>query len=86
MQESRKGANVEADATQPKDPTADQIGSADLVVGILAESDSNAIAKMCDALRTLPGPLRIAVLHEGQQPSPAPANPETAPERAQVSS
>jgi glucosylglycerate synthase len=85
MEESTRGSNVEADPTlQQTDPTAEQIGSADLVVGILAESDSNAIAKMCDALGMLPGPLRIAVLHGDQQQGPAPVNSETTRERAFV--
>jgi hypothetical protein len=40
---------------------AEQIDSADLVVGVLSEFDPNTIAKMCDELRTVPRPLRIAV-------------------------
>jgi hypothetical protein len=58
-------------------PTAEQMGSADLVVGILTELDSDAMTKMCDALRTLPGPLHIAVLHDDQREAPAPVNSET---------
>jgi hypothetical protein len=54
------------------------IDSADLVVGVLAEFDSEAIAKMCDALHSLPGPLRIAVLEKEKRGSPASANSETA--------
>ena len=54
------------------------IDSADLVVGVLAEFDSDAIAKMCDALHSLPGPLRIAVLEKDKRESPASANSETA--------
>jgi hypothetical protein len=85
MQEPTRDANVEADpGLQLTDPTADQIGSADLVVGILAESDSNAIEKVCDALRRLPGPLRIAVLHDDQQQGPATANSEATQEHAFV--
>ena len=76
---------MEADTgLQPTDPTPEQVGSADLVVGILAESDSNAIAKVCDALRTLPGPLRIAVLYDDQLQGPATANSEATQERAFV--
>ena len=76
---------MEADPTlRPTDPTAESIGSADLVVGVLAESDSNAIAKLCDALGTLPGPLRIAVLHGDQQQGPATVDSQTTPERAFV--
>jgi glucosylglycerate synthase len=85
MQEPTRDANVEVDpGLQATGPMAEQIGSADLVVGILAESDSNAIGKVCDALRTLPGPLRIAVLHDDQQQGPATANSETTQERAFV--
>jgi glucosylglycerate synthase len=54
------------------------IESADLVVGVLAEFDSDAFAKMCDALHSLPGPLRIAVLEKDKRGSPASANSETA--------
>lgn len=76
---------MDADPTlQLTEPTPEQIGSADLVVGILSESDSNAIASICDGLRTLPGPLRIAVLHPDQQNAPAPAASETAQECAFV--
>jgi hypothetical protein len=76
---------VEADRTlQPTGPTAEQIGSADLVVGVLTESDSNAIARMCDELRTLPGPLRIAVLHDDQQKGPPPVTSEATQGRAFV--
>lgn len=76
---------MEADPTlQPTDPTAEQIGSADLVVGILSESDSNTIAKMCEDLRTLPAPLRIAVLLDDQQKSPPSVTSETTHDRASV--
>jgi glucosylglycerate synthase len=85
MEEPTRGATVEADRTlQPTGPTAEQIGSADLVVGVLTESDSNAIAKMCDELRTLPGPLRIAVLHDDQQKGPPPVTAEATQGRAFV--
>jgi len=85
LEETTKGLNVEAEPTpQPVNPTADQIGSADLVVGVLTELDSNAMAKMCEALRTLPGPLRIAVLRDDPQKAPAPVNSETTQERALV--
>src|ERR1043166_9537725 len=83
MEESTRDSNVEADPTlQQTDPRAEQICSADLVVGILAEFDSNAIAKMCDALGMHPGPLRIAVLHGDQQQGPAAVNSEATGERA----
>jgi glucosylglycerate synthase len=74
---------VEADPTlQPTAPTAEQIGSADLVVGLLSESDANTIAKMCDELRMLPGPLRIAVLHDDQQHGTPPVTSEIAQDHA----
>jgi len=76
---------VEADQTSPPmSPTAEQIDSADLVVGVLGESDPNAMAKMCDELRTVPGPLRIAVLHGDQQKGPPPVTSEAAQGRAFV--
>jgi hypothetical protein len=85
MEESTRDANVEAAPTQQQtDPTAEQISSADLVVGILAECDSNAIAKMCDALGMLPAPLRIAVLHGDQPHGPVTVNSESTRERALV--
>lgn len=84
LEETTRDLNVEAGPPQPMNPTADQIGSADLVVAILTELDSNAMAKTYDALATLPGPLRIAVLHDDQQKAPTPVNSETAQERAFV--
>jgi len=85
MEEPTRGANVESDrALPPTGSTAEQIGSADLVVGVLSESGSNTIAKMCDDLRTLPGPLRIAVLNDDQQQAPSPDTSETAQGGASV--
>ena len=69
---------------QPTGPIEEQTGSADLLVGVLNESDSGTIAKMCDELRTLPGPLRIAVLHDDQQKGPPPVTSEATPGRAFV--
>ena len=51
---------------QPVEQTGEQTDSADLVVGILLELDSEASAKMFDAVRRLPGPLRVAVLRNDQ--------------------
>src|SRR5215831_17609687 len=85
MGETTRGQNVEgAPIHQLTDATAEQKGGADLIVGILAESDSDAIAKMCDALRTLPGPLRIAVLYDDPQQGSAPVSPQATQERAFV--
>ena len=57
--------------------TTDQIDSADLVVGILAEFRPDGIAALCDALRTLPGSPRIAVLRNDQAGIPAGADQES---------
>ena len=76
---------MEADSiAQQMEPTADQIESADLLVAVLGEFDSNGIATMCDALRTLPAKLRIAVLHDGREESAAPINAEATQESASV--
>ena len=56
----------------------EQIKSADLVVGILADLDREGIARLCDDLQTLPGSPRIAVLQNDKGASPASPNPETA--------
>jgi len=69
---------------QPMEPTADRIDSADLLVAILGEFDSNGIATICDALRTLPAKLRIAVSHDGQEERAAPVNAEPTQEFASV--
>ena len=60
------------------------IHNADLVVGILAELDHEAIAQICDALRGLPGPLRIAILQSEEPRHPVPATNQTAPDGASV--
>jgi glucosylglycerate synthase len=57
---------------QQAEQTAEDQGSADLVVGILAELDSAATSRIRDALASLPGPLRIAML-QGDQHGSAPA-------------
>jgi glucosylglycerate synthase len=76
---------VEADSiAQQTEPTAEPIESADLLVVVLGESESNSIATMCDALRTLPAKLRIAVSHDGRQESAAPVNTEATQESASV--
>ena len=69
---------------QQAEQTAEETGSADLVVGILAELDSEATLRMCSALRELPGPLRIAILQTGQRESPAPSDSKTTTECASV--
>lgn len=64
----------------------EQIGSADLVVGLLAEFDTEAIAKTYNALRALPEPLRIAVVENDQSEVKAPANSDATEKRASVES
>jgi glucosylglycerate synthase len=63
---------VETDAI-PQD-VQEQIDSADLVVGLLAEFDTETIAKTYNALRALPEPLRIAVVENNQSEAKAPAD------------
>jgi glucosylglycerate synthase len=63
---------VETDTTQQQ--VQESIDNADLVISILAEFDSNTIAKTYEALGALPGPLRIAVMENDQRESPVPAS------------
>ena len=58
--------------------------SADLVVGIVAEFDSAALATMCDALRTLPGTPRVAILQNDPAANSAPASSDVAPGNPQA--
>ena len=58
------------------------IESADLVVSILAELDADFITKAYDALRSLPVPLRIAVVDNEQRPGSPTVSPETAEKSA----
>jgi hypothetical protein len=76
---------VEADAIPQQAPqTTETIHSADLVIGILADLKSEAVSGMCDSLRDLPGPLRIAVLQNEQKEPPVSVSNQTAPDRATV--
>ena len=50
----------------------EQVDRADLVVGVLADLDQDGLVIVCDALRTLSGPLRIAVLQDNHAASSAP--------------
>lgn len=56
-----------------------EVDRADLVVAILAELDPDAVGKMCEALATLPGPLKIAVLRNEPHETPSETRSE-APE------
>jgi glucosylglycerate synthase len=76
---------VEADATLQHNPQqAESIRNADLVVCVLAELERDAIAQICDALRALPGPLRIAILRTEESDQPAPFPQSSAQDRALV--
>lgn len=69
---------------QQTEATAEQIESADLLVAVIGEFDSNGIATMCNALRTFPGTLRIAVSHEGLDEGTPSVNGEPHQESASV--
>jgi glucosylglycerate synthase len=85
MEELTRGTNVEGERPlQSMGPAPEETTSADLVVGVLGESDPNTVAKMCDELRTVPGRLRIAVLHDDGQEGPPPVISETTQGRAFV--
>jgi glucosylglycerate synthase len=85
MEELTRGTNLEIERPlQSMGSAPEETSSADLVVGVLGESDPNTVAKMCDELRTVPGPLRIAVLHDDRQEGPAPVISETTEGRAFV--
>lgn len=62
--------------TTPKQQVQESVERADLVVSMLADFDSDTIAKIYESLRALPGPLRIAVVENDQRASPAPVTPE----------
>lgn len=61
-----------ATSSIPQQPAEEikPIESADLVIGILADVSPEAVVSMCSALRTLPGPLRIAVLQNVDPKNP----------------
>jgi len=69
---------------QQAEQTAEEQSSADLVVGILADLDSATTSRICDALATLPRPLRIAMLQGDQRGNSAPPDAKTATECASV--
>ena len=76
---------MEADSiAQPMQATADQFDNADLLVAVLGEFDLDGIATMCEAFRTLPAKLRIAVSHDGREESAAPVNAGDTRESASV--
>jgi glucosylglycerate synthase len=56
----------------------EEVSSADLVIGVLAELDEDGFAMMCDSLRNLSASPRIAVLRDDHANAPAPTASETA--------
>lgn len=60
----------------------EQVNSADLVVGVLSELNQEGLVMMCDALRTLSGSPRIAVLQDDHAADPLVTSPETAEKSA----
>jgi hypothetical protein len=68
---------VEAEAIPERvEQKTAEIENADLVVAILAELDPAAVREMCEALATLPGPLKIAVLQNERRAIQPEGNPE----------
>jgi hypothetical protein len=68
---------MEADSIQAQEKT-EAINSADLVVGVLAEFDADAMEAMHAALRSLPGRLRIALLSDETKNIPPQTDSEAA--------
>jgi hypothetical protein len=56
----------------------EQVDSADLVVGVVAELDQDGLAVVCDALRMLPGSPRVVVLRDDRAANPGQSNAEAA--------
>jgi glucosylglycerate synthase len=55
-------------------PKVEQVDSADLVVGVIAELDQEGVAAVCEALRTLPGSPRVVVLRDERAADPGQNN------------
>jgi glucosylglycerate synthase len=76
---------VETDSiSQPPPQETRQADSADLVVGVLTELDSQALTALRDALGTLPGSLRIAILESDDRNSPRPVDSDAPPDTSPV--
>lgn len=74
---------MEAESTQTQEK--EQIASADLVVGVVAELDSEAVAALANAMRQIPGSPRILALQSDRAQNPnsdKPSGPETAAPQA----
>jgi glucosylglycerate synthase len=56
----------------------EQVDSADLVVGVIAELDQEGLAAVCDALQMLPGSPRVVVLRDDRAANPGQSNVEAA--------
>jgi glucosylglycerate synthase len=56
----------------------EQVDSADLVVGVIAEFDQEGLAAICEALGTLPGSPRVVVLRDDRAANPGQSSVETA--------
>ena len=56
----------------------EQVDSADLVVGVIAELDQEGLAALCDALQMLPGSPRVVVLRDDRAADPGQSNVEAA--------
>jgi hypothetical protein len=56
----------------------EQVDSADLVVGVIAELNQEALAALCDALQMLPGSPRVVVLRDDRAANPGQSNREAA--------
>lgn len=68
---------METDSIVKQGPEHGQeIGGADLVVRILGEFGADAVAAVCDALRSVSGSPRIAILHDGPSPNLPNSNSE----------
>lgn len=59
-------------AVQQTTPTIDQLGSADLLIGLLVDLSKDELGCLHDSLRTLPGSPRVVVLQSGPVASPPP--------------
>jgi len=65
-------------ATQPTTLTAEQIGNADLLIGLLADLSKEDVGCLRDSLKALPGSPRVVVLQSGAAAS-APPSPTLDP-------
>jgi hypothetical protein len=74
---------VEVDSIpQQAQETIEKIDHADLVVGILADLDSEGVTMLCEDLQTLAGSTRIVVLQNAKDSSVTPTPSEAAAKSA----